>query len=169
MPTECSAERYDFGLVGRREVVGSFDGGAITSDAGALLLGTTDRAIGLVDRLAACFTDCRRPELIEHRVATLVGQRVFGIALGYEDLNDHDELRRDPVMAVLAGKLEAHRKDCAPVAGKSTLNRLELSRPEATRYHKISHDPAAIEALLVDLFLDAHAKAPTQTACLGRT
>jgi hypothetical protein len=105
MPTECSAERFDFGLVGRREVVGSFDGGAITSDAGALLLGTTDRAIGLVDRLAACFTDYRKPELIEHRVATLVGQRVFGMALGYEDLNDHDELRRDPVMAVLAGKL----------------------------------------------------------------
>ena len=116
MPTECSAERFDFGLVERREVVGSFDGGAITSDAGALLLGTTDRAIGLVDRLAACFTDYRRPELIEHRVATLVGQRVFGIALGYEDLNDHDELRRDPVMAVLAGKLEAGRANCAPVA-----------------------------------------------------
>ena len=147
MPTECSAERFDFGLVGRREVVGSFDGGAITSDAGALLLGTTDRAIGLVDRLAGCFTDYRKPELIEHRVATLVGQRVFGIALGYEDLNDHDELRRDPVMAVLAGKLEAGRANCAPVAGKSTLNRLELSRETATRYHKIAADPNAIESL----------------------
>ena len=109
----------------------AFDGGAITSDAGALLLGTTDRAIGLVDRLAACFIDYRKVELIEHRVATLVGQRVFGIALGYEDLNDHDELRHDPVMAVLAGKLEAARANCAPVAGKSTLNRLELSRETA--------------------------------------
>src|SRR6266571_2565844 len=158
MPTECSVERFDFGLVGRREVVGSFDGGAITSDAGALLLGATDRVIGLVDRFAACFTDYRRPELIEHRVATLVGQRVFGIALGYEDLNDHDELRRDPVMAVLAGKLEARRKECAPVAGKSTLNRLELSRLEPTRYHKISHNPIAIKRLLVDLFLEAHAR-----------
>jgi hypothetical protein len=165
MPTECSAERFDFGLVGRREVVGSFDGGAITSDAGALLLGTTDRAIGLVDRLAACFIDYRRPELIEHRVATLVGQRVFGIALGYEDLNDHDELRRDPVMAVLAGKLEAGRANCAPVAGKSTLNRLELSRETATRYHKIAADPNAIESLFVTLFLEAH-KAPPEEIIL---
>ena len=162
MPTECSAERFDFGLVGRREVVGSFDGGAITSDAGALLLGTTDRVIGLVGRLAACFTDCRRPELIEHRVATLVGQRVFGIALGYEDLNDHDELRRDPVMAVLAGKLEAVRANCAPVAGKSTLNRLELSRETATRYHKIAADPNAIESLFVTLFLEAHKTPPAE-------
>ena len=162
MPTECSAERFDFGLVGRREVVGSFDGGAITSDAGALLLGTTDRAIGLVDRLAGCFTDYRKPELIEHRVATLVGQRVFGIALGYEDLNDHDELRRDPVMAVLAGKLEAGRANCAPVAGKSTLNRLELSRATATRYHKIAADPNAIESLFVTLFLEAHKTPPEE-------
>src|SRR6266436_6842389 len=162
MPTECSAERFDFGLVGRREVVGSFDGGAITSDAGALLLGTTDRAIGLVDRLAGCFTDYRKPELIEHRVATLVGQRVFGIALGYEDLNDHDELRRDPVMAVLAGKLEAGRANCAPVAGKSTLNRLELSRETATRYHKIAADPNAIESLFVTLFLEAHQTLPEE-------
>jgi Transposase DDE domain group 1 len=162
MPTECSAERFDFGLVGRREVVGSFDGGAITSDAGALLLGTTDRAIGLVDRLAACFTDYRRPELIEHRVATLVGQRVFGIALGYEDLNDHDELRRDPVMAVLAGKLEAGRANCAPVAGKSTLNRLELSRETATRYHKIAADPNALENLFVTLFLEAYKTPPEE-------
>ena len=95
---------------------------------------------------------------MEHSVATLVGQRVYGIALGYEDLNDHDELRHDPLMAVLAGKLEARREDCAPVAGKSTLNRLELSREIATRYRKISHDPAAIEALFVDLLLEAHAR-----------
>ena len=162
MPTECSAGRFDFGLIGRREVVCSFDGGAITSDAGALLLGTTDRAIGLVDRLAACFTDYRKPELIEHRGAPLLGQRVYGIALGYEDLNDHDDLRRDPVMAVLAGKLEAGRSNCAPVAGKSTLNRLELSRETATRYHKIAHDPTAIEGLFVTLFLEAHKTPPDE-------
>jgi Transposase DDE domain group 1 len=99
---------------------------------------------------------------VEHSVATLVGQRVFGIALGYEDLNDHDELRHDPLMAVLAGKPEAWRGDGAPAAGKSTLNRLELSRQTPTRYHKISHDPAAIETLFVDLFLEAHAKASTR-------
>jgi hypothetical protein len=143
-------------------VVAAFDGGAITSDAGALLLGSTNRAIKLIDRFAGCFRDGRCQELVEHRVETLVGQRVLGIALGYEDLNDHDELRHDPVMAVLAGKLEAHRKDCAPVAGKSTLNRLELSRPEATRYHKIAHDAAAIEGLLVDLFIETHKQPPEE-------
>src|SRR6202023_1375090 len=126
-----------------------------TSDAGALLLKATDRAIGLIERLAGCFHDERRRELIEHEVATLVGQRVFGIALGYEDLNDHDELRHDPLMAVLASKLTPKREECAPVAGKSTLNRLELSKLEPTRYHKISHNPAAIGRLLIDVVLEA--------------
>ena len=160
MPTECNPELFEFGAVAGRAVVAGFDGGAITSDAGALLLGAADRAIGLVDRFAACFVDRRSPVLIEHEVATLVGQRVFGLALGYEDLNDHDELRHDPVMAVLAGKLEARRKDCAAIAGKSTLNRLELSRPEVTRYHKIAHEPAAIEKLFVELFLDSSKDPP---------
>jgi hypothetical protein len=162
MPTECITDWFGFARVEGREVVVAFDGGAITSDAGALLLGATNRAIRLIDRFAGCFRDRRCQELIEHRVETLVGQRVLGIALGYEDLNDHDELRHDPVMAVLAGKLQAHRKDCAPVAGKSTLNRLELSRPVATRYHKIAHDPAAIESLLVDLFIAAHKQPPQE-------
>jgi len=162
MPTECSADLFGFAPVEGREVVGAFDGGAITSDAGALLLGAADRAIKLTERLAGCFGDTRRPHLIEHEVATLLAQRVFGIALGYEDLNDHDELRHDPMMAVLAGKLEARREDCAPVAGKSTLNRLELSRLQPTRYHKISHNPIAIKRLLVDLFLDAHERPPQQ-------
>jgi Transposase DDE domain group 1 len=163
MQTECSTERFDFGVVERRCVAAGFDGGTITSDAGALLLGLTDRAIGLVERFAACFVDARNPALIEHEVKTLVGQRILALALGYEDLDDHDELRHDPVMAVLAGKLKARRhKKCAAAAGKSTLNRLELSRPQPSRYHKISHDPAAIEALLVELFLAAHAGAPEQ-------
>ena len=128
MPTECSPELFEFAPVEGRAVVAGFDGGAITSDAGALLLGASDRAIRLVDRFAECFIDHRDARYVEHRVATLIGQRVHGIALGYEDLNDHDELRHDPIMAVLAGKLQACREDCAPVAGKSTLNRLELSR-----------------------------------------
>jgi hypothetical protein len=153
---------FGFARVESRAVVAAFDGGAITSDAGALLLGATDRAIRLIGRFAACFRDWRCQELIEHRVETLVGQRVMGIALGYEDLNDHDDLRHDPVMAVLAGKLQAHRKDCAPVAGKSTLNRLELSRPVATRYHKIAHDGAAIEGLFVDLYIEAHKQPPEE-------
>lgn len=162
MQTDCITDLFGFAPVAGRKVVACFDGGALTSDAGALLLGATDRAIGLLDRLARCFADTRRPELIEHEVKTLVGQRVFGLALGYEDLIDHDELRHDPVMAVLAGKLAAHRKDCAPVAGKSTLNRLELSRGTATRYHKISHDTDAIESLFVDLFIEAHQQPPKQ-------
>jgi hypothetical protein len=162
MRTECSAERFDFGVVEGRAVEAAFDAGLVTSDAGALLLGATDRAINLVDRFADCFRDRRRQEQIEHKVLTLVGQRVFAIALGYEDLNDHDELRHDPLMAVLAGKLVARRADCAPVAGKSTLNRLELSRPEPTRYHRIAYDEAAIEALLVTLFLDAHERPPRE-------
>ena len=159
MPTECSQDSLDFGTVAGRQVVACFDGGAMTSDAGALLLGQADRAIGLVTRFAGCFIDARAPELIEHSLETLVGQRLFGLALGYEDLNDHDHLRHDPVMAVLAGKLEARRKSCAPVAGKSTLNRLEQAlRGGVGRYHRIGHDDKAIEALFVDLFLDAHTK-----------
>jgi hypothetical protein len=162
MPMDCSAELFDFGTVEGRAVEAAFDAGLVTSDAGALLLGATDRAIGMMARFAGCFHDERRADLIEHDVATLVGQRVFGIALGYEDLNDHDELRHDPMMAVLAGKLEARREDCAPVAGKSTLNRLELGKLEPTRYHKISHNPMAIKKLAVDLFLEAHQRAPKQ-------
>ena len=167
MQTECSAEPSVFGRVEGRPVVAEFDSGAMTSDAGGLLLGAADRRLDLVRRIAGCFRDARDPRFVEHSVATLVGQRVFGIALGYEDLNDHDELRHDPLMAVLAAKLEACRSDCAPVAGKSTLNRLELSRETATRYHKISHEPSAIEALFVDLFLEAHAKAPNPTFSTG--
>jgi hypothetical protein len=160
MQTECNAALFDFAPVEGRAVVGDFAGGTITSDAGALLLGQADGVLKLVERFAQCFSDRRRSELVEHEVRTLVGQRVFGIALGYEDLCDHDALRHDPAMAVLAGKLEARRKDCAPVAGKSTLNRLELSKAEPTRYHKIAHDAAAIEALFVELFLDSHKTAP---------
>jgi hypothetical protein len=162
MQTECSAGQFDFGIVEGRDVVAAFDAGLVTSDAGGLLLGATERAIDLIGRFARCFRDRRRPELIEHEVVTLVGQRVFAIALGYEDLNDHDDLRHDPVMATLAGKLSARRADCAPVAGKSTLNRLELSRPTPTRYHKVAYDQDAIEELAVDLFLEAHKRVPKQ-------
>jgi len=162
MQTECSADLFGFAPVEGRKVVAGFDGGRMTSDAGAMLLGAADKRIGLIERVAGCFTDYRDADLIEHTVAGLVGQRVFGIALGYEDLIDHEQLRHDPVMAVLGGKLEARRADCAPLAGKSTLNRLELSREEPTRYHKISYDAAAIEGLFVDLFLAAHPAPPAQ-------
>jgi hypothetical protein len=163
MPTECNPALFEFAPVAGRAVVAGFDGGAITSDAGALLLGATDGAIGLVERFAGCFRDARDPARVEHEVATLVGQRVFGIALGHEDLIDHDHLRHDPVLAVFAGKLAARRPGCAPLAGKSTLNRLEHAPAgEPGRDHRIGHDAAAAEALFVDLFLDAHRAAPRQ-------
>lgn len=161
MPTECSPALFDFAPVEGRRVVAAFDGGAITSNAGALLLGATDRAINLVSRFAACFRDARALERVEHAIATLVGQRVFGFALGHEDVVDNDQLRHDPVLAILAGKLEARRAACTPLAGKSTLNRLEHAPVgEPGRYHRIGHDAAAIEGVFVDLFLDAHRKAP---------
>jgi DDE family transposase len=162
MPTECSPERFEFARVESRAVVAAFDGGRLTSDAGALLLGAADRVIGLSEKLAACFSDARNPACVEHAVRTLVMQRVVGIALGYEDLNDHDELRHDPVLATLAGKLTARRRAGAPLAGKSTLNRLELSRPVPTRYARLAADPAAIERLFVAWFLDAHDQPPAQ-------
>jgi hypothetical protein len=162
MQTECSADLFGFARVEGRAVVAGFDGGQMTSDAGALLVGASDRAIGLIERFAGCFTDHRMAALVEHTVASLVRQRVFGLALGYEDVIDHDQLRHDPVMAVLGGKLAAKRSDCAPLAGKSTLNRLELSRTEPSRYHKISYDPAMIEGVFVNVFLDAHPTPPAQ-------
>lgn len=164
MPTQCNAEQLEFAWADRRRVVAAFDGGMVSSDAGALLLGKADAAISLVDRLAKCFVDARNPNLIEHTVRTLVGQRVFAVALGYEDLNDHDQLRHDPVMGALLGKLSARvRKGCAALAGKSTVNRLELYPSQgASRYHKIRPDESAMERLWVDLFLDAHRAAPAE-------
>jgi hypothetical protein len=163
MQTECNPTLFEFEPVETKNVVAGFDGGTITSDAGALLLGQLDRGLGVIRRMASCFTDRRDPTLIEHGVETLVGQRVFGLALGYDDVNDHDELRHDPVFAVLAGKLEAKRADCAPVAGKSTLNRLEHTpKRDAEKYHKIDYDAASLEALFVDIFLDAHKRPPKE-------
>ena len=118
MQTECSTTLFEFAPVEDRKVVAGFDGGTMSSNAGALLLGGADKAVKLVERVAQCFVDRRNPALIEHSVATLVGQRIFGLALGYEDLNDHDALRHDPLFAVLAGKLKARRADCANGGGQ---------------------------------------------------
>ena len=151
MPTECNAELFDFAPIERRTVVAGFDGGAITSDGGALLLGATDRAIRLIGRFAGCFIDRRRAELVEHLVPTLVGQRVFGIALGYEDINDHEQLRSDPLFSVLAGREELEK----PLAGKSTLNRLELGDGREDRYKKITFWKQGIDELLVEVFIES--------------
>ena len=151
MPTHCRPDSLDFGTSGGRQLVGAFDGGAITSNGGVLLLGAADRAIRLTERAARCFSDCRAPEWIVHPLANLIRQRVYGLALAYEDLNDHDQLRHDPALAATLGRPEG------VLAGKSTLNRLEhAGKIGADRYHKINHDPQAFERLFVDVFLDAH-------------
>ncbi len=161
MPTHCISEQLEFEGFDGRKVVAAFDGGAITRDAGALLLRETDRAIGLFDRMAGCFVDRRNRDCTVHSVRTLVAQRIAAIALGYEDLDDHDTLRHDPVLTLLSERLTAKRSDCAALAGKSTLNRLEHAPVGgSTRYHKIGHDGDAIERLFVDLFLEAHDDPP---------
>lgn len=159
--TECSQSQFPFEAHFSRQVVGRFDGSRLTTDGGALLLRQADRKVGLLRRLTACFTDGRQPERIEHSLEEMLAQRIYGLALGYEDLNDHEELRNDPLLAVLAGKREIEE----PLAGKSTLNRLELApggSPVAERYHKISYSAEAIDELLVQIFLEAHRKRPTE-------
>jgi hypothetical protein len=161
MPTECTAGTLQFQAVARRAVHARFDGGTLTSDGGAVLLREVDRVTGILAPFAACFRDARDPARITHPVAALVRQRVYGLALGYEDLNDHEQLRHDPLFAVLAEAADL----TAPLAGKSTLNRLELSAAtveEAERYKKIAVDHAAVDRLLVDVFLQAHPEPPTE-------
>jgi hypothetical protein len=159
--TECTQQGFAFEEHFSRQVVAEFAGERLTTEGGALLLREADRKIDLLRRVADCFTDTRQPERIEHLLPELLAQRIYGLALGYEDLNDHEELRSDPLLALLAGK----RKIEEPLAGKSTLNRLELipsGSPLTERYHKIGYSPAAIDELLVNLFLEAHARAPHQ-------
>jgi Transposase DDE domain group 1 len=156
--TECSQSEFEFQAHFSRRVVAGFDGGAMTSDGGALLLRETDRRLNLLPRLAECFLDGRSPLLVKHPVAQLVAQRVYGLALGYEDLNDHEQLRQDPLLRVLAGKPEMDE----PLAGKSTLNRLELSDGTPNRYKKITYWKDAIDELFVDAFLEAFEQAPEE-------
>src|SRR5215471_2767198 len=159
--TECNQSRFQFEAHFSRQVVADFDGERTSTEGGALLLRQADRQIGLLKRVAACFTDGRDPGRIEHELEPMLAQRIYGLALGYEDLNDHEELRHDPLLAVLAGK----RKIQEPLAGKSTLNRLELTpagSPLNDRYHKITYSTEALDRLLVDVFLESHAKAPRQ-------
>src|SRR5437879_5285984 len=159
--TECSETLFPFEAHFSRQVVAQFAGKWLTTDGGSLLLRQADRKIGLLRRVAGCFTDYRQPERIEHRLEEMLAQRIYGLALGYEDLNDHEQLRQDPLLGVLAGKRDVGE----PLAGKSTLNRLELTpvgSPAAERYNKISYSAEAIDTLLVDLFLEAHPRAPRE-------
>src|SRR3954453_5569779 len=132
MTTECNSTHLDFAMLGSRQVLADFEGGDISSDGGALLLRETERLTGVVRQFASCFTDHRNADLTEHTAEELIAQRVYALALGYEDLNDHDDLRRDPLLATVVGKGDPTAKDRRgqpdrgkPLAGKSTLNRLE--------------------------------------------
>jgi Transposase DDE domain group 1 len=170
MATECNSTYLDFSMLGPRQVLANFDGGAISSDGGALLLQKTEAITGVIRQFAACFTDHRDPRLIEHSLEQLVAQRIYALALGYEDLNDHDDLRRDPLLATVVGKPDPTgdsrkrpRDRGKALAGKSTLNRLELTPVGADkddRYKKIVCRTHDVEDLLVGLFLQAHARPP---------
>ncbi len=155
--TECIQSEFEFERHFSRSVVARFDGGTMTSDGGALLLRRADRRLDLLPRAAACFCDRRHPAYVEHSVEQLIAQRVYGLALGYEDLSDHDQLRHDPLLAVVSGKPRVGEE---LLAGKSTLNRLELSTEEADRYKKIECQTEALDTLLVEIFLEAHEVAP---------
>jgi hypothetical protein len=170
MQTECYQESFGFQSLGRREVVGRFEGGAIISDGGGLLLREVDQRLRLLERFAGCFRDYRNPDATEFTTQELVTQRVLGRALGYEDLNDHEELRLDPLLAVLAGRQDPSGQDGGrkqdrgkALAGKSTLNRLELSTPEqaaAEGDKRIAVETQEVDRLLGDVFLEAHEHAP---------
>ena len=172
MKTQCTPGQLQFHALGRREVIGRFDGGRITTDGGGLLLRETDRRIGLLDRLAGCFTDHRNARSVEHDVAALVAQRVYALALGYEDLNDHDVLRDDSALAVLVGKRDVlgtqrvrDRDRGRALAGSSTLNRLELGTAEAAgtdRYKRIAADSEAMDRLMVDVFVESYTRPPRE-------
>jgi len=158
--TECIPSRSEFAGVGSRSVVARFDGGRITSDGGGLLLREVDRRIGLLNRLARCFRNGRDAGRVQHNLREMLAQRIYGLALGYEELNDHEQLRTDPMMSVLADKADVKR----PLAGKSTLNRLELGGEtgDVDPYKKVHYHGEAIDELLVSLFLEAHGKAPQE-------
>lgn len=172
MTTDCTTTTFAFQPLGTRDVHARFDGGTVTSDGGALLLGQAERLTGALQQFAQCFTDYRDADAIEHTVLQLLSQRVYGLALGYEDLNDHDRLRVDPLLATLVGKTDPSGQDRLrsqdkgkPLAGKSTLNRLELTPLDAnaaSRYQKIVADPQAIERLFVDLFVQAQQTPPAE-------
>jgi hypothetical protein len=156
--TECNQSSFGFETSGRREIVARFDGGTISSDGGAFLLRQTDKLLNLIPRLGKCFLDGRNQALVEHSVTEMLAQRIYGLALGYEDLNDHEQLRRDPVFGILAGKEDLNE----PLAGKSTLNRMELGTGINDRYKKITFWKEGVDELLVNVFIESHEKVPTE-------
>jgi Transposase DDE domain group 1 len=165
--TECTAKPYAFGQIDRRQVVADFSGGQLTSDGGVILIAQLDQHYRISERLASCFNDGRMTSKVQHELPDLLAQRLYGLVQGYEDLNDHDELRQDPMFGVALGHLESEHARCAPLAGKSTLNRLEQAAPvtrdlAAERYVKFSLNPTAIADLLVAVSLEPAESPPQQ-------
>jgi hypothetical protein len=156
--TECNQSSFGFAGNGKREIVARFDGGTISSDGGAFLLRQTDRHLNLLSRLAECFLDGRNPLLVQHSIEEMISQRVYGLALGYEDINDHEQLRSDPVLGILAGRTDLDR----PLAGKSTLNRMELGTGVNSRYKKITFWKDGVDELMVKVFLESHQEIPAE-------
>src|SRR5918995_6368188 len=160
--TQCTQSGFEFKAHYSREVVARFDGGTISSDGGSLLLRETDQRLNLLERFSQCFLDGREQDRIEHSALEMVSQRVYGLALGYEDLNDHEQLRKDPLFAILVGREELEK----PLAGKSTLNRLELGNGQQDRYKKITFWKQGVDELLVSVFLESQEKAPKEIMVL---
>src|ERR1700689_1943342 len=156
--TECNQSSFGFEMSGRREIVARFDGGTISSDGGAFLLRQTDKLLNLIPRLGKCFLDGGNQSLVEHSVTEMLSQRIYGLALGYEDVNDHEQLRKDPVFGILAGKEDLNE----PLAGKSTLNRMELGTGINDRYKKITFGKEGVDELLVNVFIESHDEAPAE-------
>ena len=156
--TECTQSDFGFEPCGPRQIVSRFDGGTISSDGGALLLRETDKRMNLLPRLAQCFLDGRNQDRVEHTILEMVSQRVYGLALGYGDINDHEELRKDPLFGILAGREETGRD----LAGKSTLNRFELGSGSSGRYKKITFWKEGIDELLVSVFLESKSAPPAE-------
>jgi hypothetical protein len=156
--TECNQSSFGFKGCGSREIVARFDGGTISSDSGAFLLRETDKRLNLLPRLAECFLDGRNQAMVDHSILEMLSQRIYGLALGYEDINDHQQLRTDPVFGILAGRNELDE----PLAGKSTLNRMELGAGVKDRYKKITFWKEAMDELLVQVFIESHANAPAE-------
>jgi hypothetical protein len=156
--TECNQSSFGFAGSGKREIVARFDGGTISTDGGAFLLRQTDQHLKLLPRLAECFLDGRNQSMVEHSILEMLSQRIYGLALGYEDINDHEQLRKDPVFGILAGREELDE----PLAGKSTLNRMELGTGGKSRYKKITFWKDGVDELLVKTFLESYQEIPSE-------
>ena len=165
--TKCLGDQLNFGRIKGRKIIANFTGGRITSDAGIVLMAELDKKLKITARFAECFRDHRNLSYVDYPIHQLLAQRVYGIILGYEDVNDHDKLREDPALAIALGKLNFIEPNQRTLAGKSTINRLEycpetIINQESSRYHKIEHDPKEIEKAFVEIFLNSYKKPPKQ-------